>query len=127
MIKGEELRIIDFQGARIGPPAYDLVSMLWDPYYRIENNMRDRLLNYYIDKCGMEQKCFDERCFRESLITCRLQRHMQALGAYGFLSSVKGKQFFLKFVPEGMRLLKEDVAYTRNEYPDLYTLIMRLM
>ena len=36
------LKIIDYQGARIGPSAYDVASILWDPYYRLEDNMRER-------------------------------------------------------------------------------------
>ncbi len=35
---------------------------------------------------------------------------MQALGAYGFLSVVKGKKYFLKHIPEALRLLKEETA-----------------
>ena len=35
---------------------------------------------------------------------------MQALGAYGFLSVVKGKKYFLKHVPEALRLLREETA-----------------
>jgi hypothetical protein len=51
---------------------------------------------------------------------------MQALGAYGFLSLVKGKRYFLKYIPEGMRLLREDMEFAQNEYPVLYELVMRL-
>ena len=51
---------------------------------------------------------------------------MQALGAYGFLSAVKGKKYFLKHVPEGIRLLKEDIALVKNDYPVLYGLVMEL-
>jgi aminoglycoside/choline kinase family phosphotransferase len=93
---GDIPRLIDFQGARIGPPGYDVVSMLWDPYYRLDEDLRERLLDYYIQ--GMIEKSggkFIEEDFRKTLLTCRLQRHMQALGAYGFLSSVKGKKYFI--------------------------------
>ncbi|GBD95671.1 MAG TPA: hypothetical protein ENG83_05960 [Nitrospirae bacterium] len=127
IMKGQELRIIDYQGARIGPPAYDVASILRDPYYRLEDNMRERLLDYYInqmkDKTGER---FDENYFNDTLLSCWLQRHMQALGAYGFLSSIKGKKYFLKYVPEGLRLLKEDISLAKDEYPELYKLIMRL-
>ncbi|RJQ23099.1 MAG: hypothetical protein C4560_01245 [Nitrospiraceae bacterium] len=117
------LRIIDFQGARMGPSAYDVASILWDPYHRLEDGLRGRLADYYIGK--IEDK-FDADYFRETLVVCKLQRHMQALGAYGYLSSVKGKKYFLKYVPEGLRLLKEDVLSVENEYPALYKLIMGL-
>src|SRR5208337_203387 len=101
--------IIDYQGARMAPPAYDVASLLWDPYYHLDDAVRAHLLAYYVEsmsaatgmRSGPDQ-------FYESLLPCRLQRHMQALGAYGFLASVKGKKFFLKHVPEALRMLKEE-------------------
>ena len=114
--KGGIPRLLDFQGARIGPPAYDLVSLLWDPYYRLDDHTRDRLLEYYIQERALHRPFkerqrshreirmgeeFTETRFRDATLHCRLQRHMQALGAYGFLSLVKGKKYFLKYIPEG--------------------------
>jgi len=119
-------RLIDYQGARIGPPAYDVVSLLWDPYHRLESGLRERLLAYYIEQMKEKGAGFNEGAFRDSLLTCRLQRHMQALGAYGFLSSVKGKKYFLKHVEEGVRLLREDVSMAKEDYPALYRLIFSL-
>jgi aminoglycoside/choline kinase family phosphotransferase len=120
-------RIIDYQGARLAPPAYDVASILWDPYHRLDDGMRERLLAYYLDEMKADRsRGFDEPAFRDSLVACRLQRHMQALGAYGFLSEVKGKKYFLKHVPEALRLLREDVAAVRQEYPELARLIASL-
>ncbi len=120
-------RIIDYQGARMAPPAYDIASVLWDPYYRLDGGMRERLLAYYLDEMKADRaQTFDEKSFLDSLVACRLQRHMQALGAYGFLSKVKGKTYFLKHVPEALRLLKEDVAEVRREYPELARLVAAL-
>jgi len=142
-------RLIDYQGARMGLPAYDIASILWDPYFCIEDEMRERLLMYYINQVSITDK---ERlnhppspplargglggvAFTDSpispihpypLLLCRLQRHMQALGAYGFLSSVIGKKYFLKHIPEGLRFLKEDVVLVKNNYPELYALVMGL-
>ncbi len=147
-------RILDYQGARMGPPAYDLASILWDPYYRLEDNLRERLLNCYINEVSkiysrkhlmkknlptppllkggkgglLDNKdiLFNKTDFKLTLFPCRLQRHMQAIGAYGFLSKVKGKKYFLKYIPEGLRLLKEDVLLSKDEYPGLYDLTMKL-
>jgi NDP-sugar pyrophosphorylase family protein/aminoglycoside/choline kinase family phosphotransferase len=124
--KGGIPRVVDYQGARIGPPAYDLVSFLWDPYSPLNDDMREQLLKYYIEKIKKSGIFFTESNFKEILLPCRLQRHMQALGAYGFLSKIKGKNYFLKYVPEGLRLLKEDVFLSRNEYPALYDLVISL-
>ncbi|HEX9021302.1 MAG TPA: phosphotransferase [Nitrospirota bacterium] len=112
-------RVIDFQGARMAPAAYDVASILWDPYCRLGDGMRERLLDYYLGERKNSSEGFSERTFLDSLIPCRLQRHMQALGAYGFLSVEKGKKYFLKHVPEALRLLKEEVAAAKSEYPEL--------
>jgi hypothetical protein len=116
-------RVIDFQGARMAPPAYDIASILWDPYHGLDDGVRERLVDYYVSEMKRQSAGFNEALFRESLIPCRLQRHMQALGAYGFLSVAKGKKYFLKHVPEALRLLKEETAAAKNEYPELYELI----
>jgi NDP-sugar pyrophosphorylase family protein len=131
-------RLLDYQGARIGAPAYDVISLLWDPYYRLEDDMRERLLDYYIDKMKMSNPpspslikggkvgFFNTTNFKQTLLPCRFQRHMQALGAYGFLSKAKGKKYFLKYVSEGLRLLKEDASLSKDKYPHLYDLVMSL-
>src|SRR4030043_316708 len=171
--KGGIPRVLDYQSARWGPPAYDVASLLWDPYYRLEDHVRERLLDYYVEKIKkaytnkigsaniftdkMENETtpphsllakappyppllkggkggllnnkgifFDETQFRTSLLCCRLQRHMQALGAYGFLSKKKGKKYFMKHIPEALRLLNEDVSLAMNEYPELYGLVESL-
>jgi aminoglycoside/choline kinase family phosphotransferase len=138
-------RILDFQGARMAPPGYDVASILWDPYYRLSDGLRERLLEYYVGKMTSANPRRRERPkgtpsataeanpvrvteneFRESLLPCRLQRHMQALGAYGYLSQVKGKKYFLKHVTEGLRLLREDVSLGKGKYPKLYDLVSGL-
>ncbi len=125
--RGTRPRLIDYQGARIGPPAYDVVSLLWDPYYHLDRRVRERLLRYYVDRAKKQDGGFDEAGFTGSLVPCRLQRHMQALGAYGFLTKVKRKKYFLKHAQEGMRLLREDVQLVRREeYPALHRLVVEL-
>ncbi|MCC6347260.1 MAG: phosphotransferase [Nitrospirales bacterium] len=120
-------RLIDYQGARLGPPAYDLASMLWDPYYRLDGALRERLVGYYVERISAAAgERFSARELRDTLLPCRLQRHMQALGAYGFLSVEKEKKYFLKHVPEALRHLKEETALARDEYPELYRLVSGL-
>jgi len=124
--KGGIPHIIDYQGARMAPAAYDIASILWDPYHRLDNGVRERLVGYYISEVKRHSAGFDESLFREGLVPCRLQRHMQALGAYGFLSVVKGKKYFLKHAPEALRLLKEEAAGVKKELPELHNLVHSL-
>jgi NDP-sugar pyrophosphorylase family protein/aminoglycoside/choline kinase family phosphotransferase len=127
MITNGMPRLLDYQGTRIGPSAYDLASILWDPYYRLDDSLRERLFNYYISQMEItpHHPAFN-KSLRDTLLPCRLQRHMQALGAYGFLSLKKGKRYFLKYVPEGLRLLKEDASLSQDSYPVLYDIVMTI-
>ncbi|HDL20545.1 MAG TPA: hypothetical protein ENH30_04615 [Nitrospirae bacterium] len=127
IMKGDILRLIDYQGARMGPPAYDVVSILWDSYVRLDQDIRASLLNYYIRRMEkLADKKAHMRTFTDTLLLCRLQRHMQALGAFAFLAAGKGKRYFLRHIPEALRLLKEDVSYAADEYPLLSGLVMSL-
>jgi NDP-sugar pyrophosphorylase family protein/aminoglycoside/choline kinase family phosphotransferase len=119
-------RVIDFQGARMAPAAYDVASVLWDPYHRLDDGVREHLIDYYLGEMKRNSAGFHEAVFREGLIPCRLQRHMQALGAYGFLSVEKGKKYFLKHIPEALRLLREETDTTKNDYPELFKLVQGL-
>lgn len=126
MVRGGVPHVIDFQGSRMAPPAYDLASILWDPYHKLDDGMRERLVSYYVDEMRKQSEDFDESSFRDSILPCRLQRHMQALGAYGFLSVVKGKKYFLKHVPEALRRLREETAAAQHDYPVLFDLVQNL-
>ncbi|MFN4197014.1 MAG: sugar phosphate nucleotidyltransferase, partial [Caldimicrobium sp.] len=86
MLKKGKPYLIDYQGARIGPSGYDLSSFLWDPYYKLVEKIRKELIDYYILKRKEKEKFFNEKELLESLPYLRVQRHMQALGAYVNLS-----------------------------------------
>jgi aminoglycoside/choline kinase family phosphotransferase/NDP-sugar pyrophosphorylase family protein len=123
---GHVPRVIDYQAARMGPPAYDVASILWDPYHRLDDLLREKLLDYYIEGRRSEDESFSDDHFRGTLLACRLQRHMQALGAYAFLSEKKGKKHFLKHAGEGLRLLKEEAVEAQEDFPALGELLGRL-
>jgi NDP-sugar pyrophosphorylase family protein/aminoglycoside/choline kinase family phosphotransferase len=125
--KGGVPRVIDFQGARMAPPAYDIASVLWDPYAPLKTGTKAALTAFYTALLtAAEGAWFSPHEFSESLIYCRLQRHMQALGAYGCLSGERGKPYFLKHVPEALRLLKEEAILTQSEFPALAELVTSL-
>ena len=100
--------------------------MLWDPYYRLDEAVRGRLLRYYIKMVSASDARFNEDEFMDSLSVCHLQRHMQALGAYGFLSLVKGKKYFIKHITPALEYLREEIMPFENKYPSLYKLIGNL-
>ena len=101
MVKNEELHVIDFQGARLGPPQYDLAALVWDPYVELSDSLREKLVEYYVKKI----QPIDGFRFREQFFNVGFHRSMQVLGAFGFLTNIKGKPFFKRFIPGAVRNL----------------------
>ena len=108
IIQNGQANLIDFQGMRPGLAEYDLASLFFDPYVELSVAERSELISYY------RQKQTDhgtvDRQFDNTLRLCAMQRLMQALGAYGFLGLVRGREHFLRYVPSAMRSLREIVA-----------------
>lgn len=108
LVKDGRLRLVDFQGLRPGPLGYDLASLLWDPYVSVTPARRDALLARYAARV---RECLDPAAttadVRAMVLAAALQRLMQALGAYGFLSLVKGRRGFLAHVPRGLAHLRD--------------------
>ncbi len=111
LIKDGHVRIVDFQGARRGPVTYDLASLLKDACVNIPVKLRNRLAEQYrqeLARLGGPHMAADE--LRRHLVLAGLQRNMQALGAFCFLSLVKGKRGFKAFVAPGLERLREGLA-----------------
>lgn len=105
-IKDGQVRIIDFQSARIGPLTYDLAALLRDAYVHINAEQERELLRYYIEVIHKRGLAMSEKEFWQAYeVTC-LQRNMQALGAFANLSLNKGKPQFAQYIRRGLELLK---------------------
>ncbi len=96
------VRVIDYQGSRLGSVYYDLASLLLDPYVLLPDADIDELLRYYHQK-SLNPLPFDEM-YRQFLLAAA-QRIMQALGAYCFLSRVKGLPQFRAYIDPGEKRL----------------------
>jgi aminoglycoside/choline kinase family phosphotransferase len=103
MIKNNIPCLIDFQGMRFGNRFYDLGSLLCDPYVAFTENERLELIDYYY---GLSAECFSRDQFEQLFWEASAQRLMQALGAYGFLGSVRGLQEYFIHIPAGLRNLR---------------------
>ncbi|MEJ2032781.1 MAG: phosphotransferase [Deltaproteobacteria bacterium] len=104
MIRGEEVVIIDFQGARFGPLCYDIASLLLDPYASLAPELQASLFNIYIKALACRSG-IEKDAFREGYFFLRLQRNLQIIGAYAFLSAQKGKPFFRQYLLPALKAL----------------------
>jgi aminoglycoside/choline kinase family phosphotransferase len=105
MVKGRELGLLDFQGARLGPLQYDLASLLLDPYVELEEGVQEELLAYYLGRI-QERITLDPQAFQEEYLMVAAHRNMQILGAFAFLSRVRGREYFRAYIPPAVKSLR---------------------
>ncbi len=110
MVHQDRLFLIDFQSARLGPLQYDLASLLIDPYVDLNASMEQRLLTYVIDRYLDGFGSMDAHQFITCYHHCCVTRNLQILGAFAFLSQVKGKAFFKPFIPKALKKLKFNIS-----------------
>lgn len=119
MIKDKRLYAIDFQGAKLGPPSYDLVSLLFDPYVNHFENLNTlyTFLDYYLSLTKYSSNLFFEEFKFLGII-----RLMQALGAYCKLSKAQ-KTWFTPYISIGEKRL---FNLMKTFYPEIYKLFYSL-
>ncbi len=111
--------LIDFQGARPGPIQYDIASLLIDPYVELGETLKKSLLSYAADQACMRIQC-KQSAFIQGYRYCAVTRNLQMLGAFGFLTRVKGKQGFEKWIPKAAANLAGHIRQAdENAFPRL--------
>lgn len=119
MIKDDKIRIIDFQGGLIGPLGYDLASLLTDPYVQLPHDLQGQLLDFYLQEL-QTHITYDADQFRYEFVMLSLQRNLQILGAFAFLSSKRKKTFFAQFIKPALHSLNALLAKPEcADYVDL--------
>lgn len=126
MIKGTDIHFIDFQGGRLGPLQYDLASLLIDPYVALppglQNDLRTYAARAFHERTGM-----DMVRFQSGVEYCAIARNLQILGAFGYLSRVKGKRYFEAFIPAALKTLQRRLtASSTLHLPKLSALLTQL-
>lgn len=126
--RGNEMILLDFQGARLGPRQYDLASLLYDPYVELSPGWQDSLFELYLVRAASLEPEFDTARFREGFPLVAAHRLMQALGAYGYLSRERGKPHFAAYIPAAARLLRRlaDRYPVLRDFQAWHSLILEL-
>lgn len=105
MITGKKIGILDWQGGRLGPLAYDLASLLIDPYTTLPVSEKEEIYNTYRDLLRRKQPQVLAP-FEKSFPYLAIQRNLQILGAFSFLSRVGGKTYFERYIPGALESLR---------------------
>ncbi|MPQ46279.1 phosphotransferase [Marinifilum sp. N1E240] len=105
MLVNGEPWFIDYQGGRKGALQYDLASLLYDAKADLPQEVRDELLDHYLQEIQKVQ-AVDAKAFHSFFQGYVLIRIMQAMGAYGFRGFYERKEHFLKSIPFALRNLE---------------------
>jgi aminoglycoside/choline kinase family phosphotransferase len=105
MLCEKELYFIDFQGGRKGPLQYDLASLLYEAKTHLPEEIREALLQHYLDLFESTFPWFNRDIFLQYYYGFVYLRLMQAMGAYGFRGYIERKPLFLQSLPHAVRTL----------------------
>ena len=99
LFRGAQPVLIDYQGMRRGPAAYDLASLLCDPYADLPAALQRDLLRHYATRHPQGA------AIAAAFPAATIQRLCQALGAYAVLAQKPGMESFARHVPAAARQL----------------------
>ena len=99
--------LLDFQDAAIGPPAYDLVSLLEDARRDVSPAVAEAMLARYLGSLPAR----DRAAFRESYAVLGAQRNAKIVGIFTRLCRRDGKPRYLRHLPRLWRLIENDLTH----------------
>ncbi|HEY1411736.1 MAG TPA: phosphotransferase, partial [Rhodopila sp.] len=102
----QNIGIIDFQGAAIGHPAYDLVSLLQDARRDIEPDTRQHGLQRYL----AARPELDATGFQAAFVACAAQRHLRVACQWVRLALRDNRPQYLAYGPRTWRLLEDALS-----------------
>ncbi|HYM00948.1 MAG TPA: phosphotransferase, partial [Blastocatellia bacterium] len=105
MLRDGQPFFLDYQGGRKGALQYDIASLLYDAKADLTPELRQELLDRYLDRLAdfidLEREVFMHHYYAYVYV-----RIMQALGAYGFRGFYERKAHFLQSVPYALKNLR---------------------
>ncbi|HTQ96580.1 MAG TPA: RNase adapter RapZ [Candidatus Acidoferrum sp.] len=104
LLEGEPY-FVDYQGGRKGALQYDIASLLYDAKADLPPQVRQQLLDDYLDVLGNFIH-LDRDAFLHHYHAYVYARILQALGAYGFRGFYERRAHFLQSVPYALKNLR---------------------
>ncbi|MBX3265320.1 MAG: phosphotransferase [Acidobacteria bacterium] len=94
------LAIIDHQDARIGSPAYDLVSLLLDRITEPPSDswLDEKITYFLVGRSALGLAALDKSDFRIEFDHQTVQRCLKAVGTFSYQSAFRGKHHFEAYI-----------------------------
>lgn len=104
-VLNDEIRHIDYQDARLGPRVYDLCSLIDDSYFRLKENEKSMLKEYFYSENSCHYSSYEE--FEKEYNIVAIQRIFKALGSFTYLTIDKKKKGYERYISNAMENLRE--------------------
>jgi len=103
--------LLDYQDARRGHPAYDLVSLLQDARRDVPPNLERRAIRCYLAESRAAGQIEDSEAFLKTYALLGAQRNAKIIGIFARLSRRDGKHGYLNLIPRVWGLLERDLEH----------------
>lgn len=115
--QGNELRVIDFQDALLGPRVYDLVALLRDSYVQLSSNQITEFIKFFCARGG-----FEYDATRRLFMLQTVQRKLKDAGRFVFIDRKRGNPGFLPCIPLSLSYVSQAFAEL-PEFSDLWSVL----
>src|SRR5271168_5195020 len=105
MLRDGQPYFVDYQGGRKGALQYDIASLLYDAKADLPPDLRQQLLDHYLDRLA-EVLALNREAFLHYYYAYVYARILQALGAYGFRGFYERRTHFLQSVPYALKNIR---------------------
>lgn len=107
----QRIGLLDFQDAVLGPPAYDVVSLLQDARTTVPGDLELKLLGLYARERKGADPAFDMAALARAYAIAGAQRATKILGIFARLDRRDGKPQYLAHLPRIERQLARNLAH----------------
>ena len=123
MIKLGNMRVIDFQDARMGPIQYDLVSLVHDSYVQLSSESINKILKYYQNHAEEQtgQK-FAKDHFDYIFKIQMVQRCFKACGSFASFYNTRQDTRYLKYLKNTIKKVHQSLDEL-NEFKEFKSFI----
>jgi N-acetylmuramate 1-kinase len=107
-----QVGLLDFQDAVMGPPAYDLASLLQDARVDVPEDLETAELHRYTRARRKADANFDPDAFEALYATLAVQRASKILGIFARLDRRDSKPQYLRHMPRVWGYLRRSLAHS---------------
>jgi aminoglycoside/choline kinase family phosphotransferase len=107
----ERVGLLDFQDALLGPPAYDLASLLQDARVDVPETLEIVQLGRYVRGRQKADPNFEAPTFVQTYAALAAQRATKVLGIFARLNRRDGKTQYLRHVPRVWSYLQRSLEH----------------